>query len=187
MINFPTIHTERLLLRPIAASDADFVIGHFLNPEVQRFLLDEPALTTPAEALAIIDFYLSAPNPRYNRWVIVRQHDGCPIGTCGFHKWVAMHQRAEIGYDLSPSYWGHGYMFEAIQAMLDHGFGTLGLHRIEALVARENQRSARLLERLGFRAEGVLREYYQRDGQFFDHIQYALIATDRPASVSSPH
>lgn len=167
--------TERLLLRPLSREDTAFVTRHFLDPQVQRFLLDEEPPGSAEEAAAIIDFYLERPDAPYNRWVVLRRADGEPLGTCGFHKWSRVHARAEIGYDLSPAFWGRGYMREAVRAMLEHGFGPLGLHRVEAQVALRNTPSAKLLRRLGFQLEGVLRGYYRHGGVFHDHQLFSCL------------
>jgi ribosomal-protein-alanine N-acetyltransferase len=182
-MSFPPLTTDRLFLRPIARSDTAFVVRHFLDPDVQRYMLDEPPMTDPAEAAAIIDFYLERPDAPYNRWVVVRHSDDTPIGTCGFHKWSRQHHRAEIGYDLSPAYWGQGYMREAVAAMLTYGFTTLDLNRIEAIVAPANLPSIRLLERLGFQQEATLRAYYFRDGVFHDHSLFSCLRGEQHGYV----
>lgn len=176
--HFPPLETTRLLLRPICAEDSSFVIQHFLNPDVQRYLYDEEPMTMPEQALAIIDFYTASADAAYNRWVIVRKVDQQPMGTCGFHKWSRPHRRAEIGYDLSPDYQGHGYMTEAVAAMIEHGFQRLNLYRIEALVAVENERSLALLHRLGFQQEGILRGYFWSSGQAYDHVTLSRLRSD---------
>ena len=98
------------------------------------------------------------------------------IGTIGFHKWSRAHLRAEIGYDLSPEHWGKGYMGEAARAATDRGFQKMGLHRIDARVYVENQPSIRLLQRLGFKQEGTLRDYFRLSGTFYDHFVFSLLA-----------
>jgi [ribosomal protein S5]-alanine N-acetyltransferase len=174
---FPALDTERLRLRPIGRGDLPFVLQHFLDPAVQRFLLDDEPIQTAEQAAAILDFYLSAPQPTYNRWVIMRRHDCRPIGTCGFHRWSRQHHRAEVGYDLGPAFQGQGYMTEALAAMVAHGFAQLGLHRIEAIVAPENTRSAALLTRSGFQCEGTLRDYFYSGGRYHDHLLFARLGT----------
>jgi ribosomal-protein-alanine N-acetyltransferase len=67
------------------------------------------------------------------------------------------HRRAEIGYELNPDCWHKGLMTEALTSIIDHGFQKLGFHRIEATPLVINEASQRLLERCGFRKEGVLR------------------------------
>lgn len=170
-----TLESERLLLRPIRREDTPFAIGHFTDPAVHRFMLDDEPIATAEEAAAIVDFYVDAPGDTYNRWVIVLRADGAPIGTCGYHRWSRQHRRAEIGYDLSPAWWGRGYMREAVGAALRHGLGPMGLHRVEAMVAVENARSAHLLRSLGFAREGLLRDSSFSGGRFHDHELYALL------------
>jgi [ribosomal protein S5]-alanine N-acetyltransferase len=171
------LHTERLILRPLRRDDTAFVVRHFTDPAVHRFLLDNEPITDADEAAAIVDFYLADHEPTFNRWVLVRRDDGEPIGTCGYHRWSHRHHKAEIGYDLSPAAQGHGYMTEALTAVLAHGSGAMRLHRIEALVAVANSPSARLLERLGFQREGVLRDSFFSDGRFHDHLLFARLSS----------
>jgi ribosomal-protein-alanine N-acetyltransferase len=175
---FPSLETSRLLLRPLNADDLDFVFQHFSNPVISRYLLDEEPITTREQAQAIIDFYL-APGPRpYNRWLIVRKLDQLPIGTCGFHRWQKAHQRAEIGYDLAQSAWKQGVMTEALNTVLQFGLEHMQLNRIEALVYPDNNASIRLLERLGFRKEGMLRQYFRQGGVYYDHWLMALLRSE---------
>jgi ribosomal-protein-alanine N-acetyltransferase len=172
---FPNLETERLFLRPLALEDADFIFRHFSDPAVARYLMDEPPLTEYAQAEAIIRFYLEPAGKTYHRWGLARKADHRLIGTCGYHKWDKRYYRAEIGYDLSPGFWGQGYMTEALRAVIQHGFERMGLNRIDALVYVENDRSVRLLQQLGFKPEGILRDYFYLDGKFYDHTLYALL------------
>ncbi len=178
---FPALETERLLLRSLEGGDLPFVLSHFGDPQVTRYLLDSPPLRSENEARELIEFYATREGHGPNRWCIVRRADDTAIGTCGFHCWEPQHRRAEIGYDLSPAAWGHGYMTEVLRAAITHGFERLELNRIEALVYGENRRSIKLLERLGFRAEATLRDDFERDGEAYDHELYALLQRDRPS------
>lgn len=173
--SFPSIETERLSLQPLAVEHADFIFRHFSNSAVTQYLLDEPPVTNYAQAEEIVQFYLDSAGKSYNRWVMVQKSDNQPIGTCGYHKWDKRNVRAEIGYDLNPDFWGKAYMTEALNAIIANGFLKMGLNRIEALVYVENNRSIRLLQRLGFRQEGVLRDYYYSDANFYDHCLFSLI------------
>jgi len=173
--NFPTLETERLILRQMTLEDSDFVFQHFSDPAVCRYLMDEPPVTEYAQAQEIIRFFLEPEEKTHNRWLVVRKSDHRSIGTCGFHKWDKRYFRAEIGYDLSPSCWGQGYMMEALRAVISSGFERMRLNRIDALVYIENDRSTQLLRRLGFKQEGVLRDYLFLDGKFYDHYLFALL------------
>ena len=174
-IHFPDLKTERLFLRQLAPTDTEFIYYHFSDPTVSQFLMDEPPLSNRAQALEIIEFYQDPEGKTYNRWGIVRKQDNQLIGTCGYHKWDQRYFRAEIGYDLSPTHWGQGYMTEALDAVIQNGFGRMGLNRIDAVVYTANVRSLKLLQKLGFQKEGVLRDYFYLDGQFYDHCLLALL------------
>jgi [ribosomal protein S5]-alanine N-acetyltransferase len=174
-IYFPILQTDRLILRQLTMEDIDFVYKHFSDSKVTQYLMDEPPVVDYAQAKAIIEFYLAPEDKMHNRWGIVRKADNCLIGTCGYHKWMKAYFHAEIGYDLSPDCWGQGYMLEAIRAVIHNGFERMGLNRIEALVYINNDRSIKLLQRFGFKQEGLLRDYFCLDGIFYDHYQFALL------------
>lgn len=173
--NFPPLETERLLLQPLTAEYTDFIFRHFGDSAVTQYLLDEPPVTKYAQAEEIVQFYAGAVEKPYNRWIMVQKSDNQPIGTCGYHKWDKRNLHAEIGYDLSPKFWGQAYMTEALNAVISNGFEKMGLNRIEALVYVENNRSIRLLQKLGFKQEGVLRDYFCLDAKFYDHCIFSLI------------
>lgn len=91
-------------------------------------------------------------------------------------------QTGHIGYWIGERYAGQGYMVDALRLVVRHAFDTLRLHRIEAACIPDNARSVRVLEKAGFRREGLLRSYLRINGEWHDHYLYALIADD-PAAV----
>lgn len=92
-------------------------------------------------------------------------------------------QSATVGYWMGRRHAGQGYMTEALAAGLDHAFGALGLHRVEAACMPENERSRRLLDRCGFRQEGYARQYLRINGVWHDHLLFALLGTEYPAAA----
>ena len=66
-------------------------------------------------------------------------------------------------------------MMESLQVVISYGYEQMGLNRIDALVYTENNRSIQLLQKLGFKQEGVLRDYFYLDGNFYDHSIFALL------------
>lgn len=88
-------------------------------------------------------------------------------------------QSAQIGYWMGEEFAGQGLMLDALRLVVPFGFNTLRLHRIEAACIPENTRSVRLLEKAGFRREGLLRSYLRINGMWQDHYLYALIADER--------
>jgi [ribosomal protein S5]-alanine N-acetyltransferase len=88
-----------------------------------------------------------------------------------------------LGYWVDQAVSGRGLATLAVALICDHAFGAAGLHRLQADIRPENLRSQRLVERLGFRQEGVLRRYLDIDGDWRDHLSYALLAEDLPGGV----
>jgi len=114
-------------------------------------------------------------------WVAELKDGKRAVGTLGLLFPFAPHHRvAEFGYGFAPDVWGSGLFAEAAQAVVDHGFGTLGLHRIQALTRAANVRSIKGIEKIGFRQEAVLVEFYQeKDGERSAAALLALLAPPR--------
>jgi [ribosomal protein S5]-alanine N-acetyltransferase len=97
------------------------------------------------------------------------------IGVCNFTQFVrGAFQAATLGYSLDQRAVGSGLMFEAIEAAIAYVFDTLGFHRVMANYLPHNERSGRLLRRLGFAVEGYARDYLFIDGAWRDHVLTAL-------------
>jgi ribosomal-protein-alanine N-acetyltransferase len=88
-----------------------------------------------------------------------------------------------LGYWIDRAVAGRGMASLAVALVCDHAFGEVGLHRVQADIRPENLPSQRLVERLGFRQEGLLRRYLDIDGDWRDHLAYALLAEDLPSGV----
>ena len=88
-----------------------------------------------------------------------------------------------LGFWIDRSVARRGMGSLAVALVCDHAFGAVGLHRLQADIRPENLPSQRLVERLGFRQEGLLRRYLEIDGDWRDHLSYALLAEDLPAGV----
>ncbi len=109
-------------------------------------------------------------------FLLIEKASGLPIGECGFHTWAASHNRAEVFYNMrKDDHKQKGYMTEALEAVLKYGFTDLKLHRVEALIAAENEPSLRLLLRYGFSKEGTMREDYVVNGKNEDSDCYSLL------------
>jgi RimJ/RimL family protein N-acetyltransferase len=101
------------------------------------------------------------------------------IGTCAFSQLDAENGSALYHITIGESdAWGHGYGTEATQLMLDHAFGTLGLHRIALFVFEFNERAVRAYRRCGFVVEGRARESIWRDGRWWDELAMSVLQSD---------
>ena len=184
--SLPTLTSSRLVLRWLEDTDAADLFAIFSNQQAMRFWSSLP-WTDMAEALDLINSVRRhfAADSLY-QWGVVRREDGALIGTCTLAHIDAQNRRAEIGFMLRPDCWGQGYMSEALSTLLRFAFEELAMHRIEADVDPRNGPSIRLLERLGFQREGLLRERWLvgqevNDTVFYGLLQREWLARDRHA------
>ena len=175
----PCLAGKRLRLRPPRHADVDALFALFSDPAVMRYW-SRPPMTDRAEAEALVARFVDGFAAREAiTWIIVSPDDDAAIGTCTLFRFEPRHRRAEIGYSLRSALWGQGLAHEAVTLMLDWAFPTLGLHRLEADVDPRNDGSRRLLLRLGFRSEGLLRERYFVGDEVSDTELFGLLASER--------
>ena len=172
---FPVLETERLLLREIVEDDAQEIFNCFANSDVTRYYGQEPLINIEQAKELIRFFEKNYHEKRGIRWGIQVKDKKDLIGTIGFNLWSPKHKRAEIGYELHPSFWRMGYATEAVSKVSSFGFKELDLTRIGAVVFIENQASNNLLMNLGFEKEGVLRNYMYQNGIPHDTNVYSLL------------
>lgn len=175
---WPYLETDSLALRPLSLNDAEDMFEYAQDPRVSQYLSWEPHISPEASGeflRGVLARYIQGvPAP----WGIEHRSDQKLIGTCGFLSCNLTHHYADIGYLLAPSYWYHGYATEAARAIIDYGFRELALHRIEAQCRIENQASARVMEKVGMRTEGVLRGRFYLQGQWHDSHMYSITRDD---------
>lgn len=174
------LSTQRFSLTPLRPSDRDDLFAHFSDPPTVEFM-DIAPMTSVAEADETIAWAAALLDAGGGvRWAI-RDRAGGFAGTIGFNSLVRERgSRGEIGYDVVRPRWRQGVMGEVLPVVLDHAFGTVGLHRVEAMVTPGNQASVRLLTAHGFRLEGLLRDHGHWRGRFWDQQLFARLSTDRP-------
>jgi [ribosomal protein S5]-alanine N-acetyltransferase len=175
---FPVLETERLALRKITKDDANSILKYLSNEEVMKYYGLEP-FKSINDALDEISWYESIQSSKSGiRWGITLKEQGVVIGSCGFHNMVSNHFRTEIGFELSKEQWGKGIAFEAVEAIISYGFQQMNFQRIEALIEPPNLSSQKLVEKLGFIKEGLLRSYEFTRGKFDDLYMYSLLKQD---------
>lgn len=177
-MSFPTLTTDRLILRRTNPADADSLFGIFSDPAVVEFY-DIEALQNRAQAEEIIDRHQTLfEGKRGIRWGIALRESDTLVGTAGFFGKIEAYSSALLGYDLSPAHWGKGIMVEALRPILSYGFTQYGLNRIQATTDLDSSRSIATLKRLGFQEEGVLRESGFWKGQFHDVRCFSLLRSE---------
>lgn len=173
----PTLTTDRLLLRPVTMKDIEFIYTLFAAPETNQYSSYDD-LKTREEAKEMYETYLKPGFPTHFRLLIELKDHEIPLGTLGFYLYSEKNRRVELGYDLAKEHWGKGYMTEAVTEVLRYGFMGLELNRVEATVDYRNNRSIKLLERVGFKREGLLRQRHYYGGSYQDELFYGLLKTE---------
>jgi RimJ/RimL family protein N-acetyltransferase len=174
----PMLRTARLTLGPLDAGDI-------------------PALVTLAGAFEIADTTATIPHPYGEEDArkflafdaaehaaggalrfAVRLDGGDLVGVVGLQQIDRGQLRAELGYWIGVPYWGRGYATEAAAVVVRYGFDELGLHKIHAHYFVRNPASGKVLERIGMRREGLLREDVLKWGRYEDVVVCGLLRTD---------
>lgn len=171
----PTLHTARLRLRPFTLTDTDTIFALQSNSHVLRYW-DSPPWKERTRAERFIAACRQMEQEGTGmRLVIERAADGTFIGWCCLVKWNPDHRSATMGYCLDDAAWGQGFATEAARALLQWGFDTLDLNRVQAETDTRNTASSRVLEKLGFVREGTLREDCIVDGDVSNTWVYGLL------------
>jgi len=171
----PVLETNRLLLRELSLNDAADLFEYASDPDVMRYdtwSVHNSIEDSKCYLKAVIEQYK---NHELASWGIVHKIDKKLIGTCGFNNWIADQARAELGYALSRKYWGNGYMPEAVRSVIVFGFRMMKLNRIEARCKIPNTASCRVMEKVGMKFEGILRQNLFAKGSFHDMKMYSIL------------
>ena len=183
---FPVLKTARLVLRKARQEDAQHFFLVAQDEDVMRYFGVEPYKSVERALDAISWQQRVWAEGSGIRWVITEPGRDTYIGDVGYFKYERQHRRAEVGYLLSRAYWRRGLMTEAMTAVLDYGFVSMDLNRVEALVDPRNAASVGLLDKLGFIREGLLREYEFERGAYVNLYMVSLLRREwqerRPAS-----
>lgn len=175
---FVEIQTNRLLLRKMEIADAPVLYKYWSDEEVTKYMniLSFESIKQAEDMIAFLNS-LSVEGKAF-RWSIICKSNKQILGTCGFNNWDKENQRAEIGYELGKEHWGQGFMTEALSALISHGFEMMELNRIQALAEPANVLSRKILMKLGFKEEGLLRQYEKARGNFIDINMYSIVKND---------
>jgi ribosomal-protein-alanine N-acetyltransferase len=171
----PTLLTPRLLLRPLAITDAAAIVRLAGAREVAAYTLRIPHPYTDNHAERFITAAARhAESGQSVVFAIEVQETSHFIGAIGLEI-QPTHRHAELGYWIGVPYWGNGYATEAAAAAVRFGFETLQLHRIYAMHFLENAASGRVLRNIGMRHEGRLRQHVLKWDKFHDSEFYGML------------
>lgn len=177
-MKFEEKYTERLILRKLTQECFNYIYSEMTEVEQLEIL----GLNSNEELLKEKEKFksgLSTHNKKFLYYQLIDKKTNEIIGWCGFHTWYTDHNRAEIGYGLfDDNYKGQGIMSEAIALIVNYGFRHMGLERIEAFVGPNNTPSKKLLKRMNFKKEGLLKHHYFHNNRMEDSIVFALLKSE---------
>jgi [ribosomal protein S5]-alanine N-acetyltransferase len=174
--HLPTLRGDDLQLRWLTADDVPALRAIFSDADVVRFMSVEQR-TSEAATLALLDeIHDGFRGGTLYEWGV--QLEQGVVGTCALANIDRKHRRAEVGFALARAFWGRGLIVRALPAVIQFAFERLDLHRIEADTDPRNVASMRVLERLGFQREGLLRERYFQFGEAQDAVFFGLLRRD---------
>ena len=177
---FPELETKRLVLRRMTLADAEFYHRHFSDPDIVELTAFDAPENIDKGRQELLEFCIKPFEENKGiRWGIVLKGETELAGTIGYHQWVkAGGYHARVGYDLAAAYRRRGIMTDALMAVLRYGFETMRLNKVEACTDSRNVASMRLLGKLGFHQDGVLRENTYYHGRFIDEVVFSLLASE---------
>ena len=179
MAEHPTIKTERLILRPFTLADA---------PEVQRLVGDRDIAATtiniphPYED-GMAEEFIREQEAKFEHgesmdFAIVHREHGFLVGAIGLGVEYRNNGSMQLGYWIGKPYWNQGYCTKAAHAVLKYGFDTLQLNRIFARHFGSNPTSGRVMQKIGMKYEGTMKEAIKKWGRFEDMACYAILRSE---------
>ena len=163
----PIVETERLLIRELIESDADFVNQLLNTPSFIQYIGDR-GVRTDDDARAFIRerYQKSYEDHGYGLYAVELRDTGAPIGMCGFVR-REMLDGPDLGFAFLPEFEGQGYGTESANAMLTFGHAVLNFERVFAITSLDNAASIKLLEKIGFSLEGMITPHEGEDLNLF--------------------
>jgi [ribosomal protein S5]-alanine N-acetyltransferase len=181
-IPHPILVTTRLRLRQFREDDVDAMHACFTDVEAMRYW-NTPVHAKRIETERAVRRFIDCTPSYYRFWAVADKTTDQCLGLVNYHDGHIRNKRAAIGYIVDPAHCRQGVATEAVSAMIRLCFEDLGLHRLQAFIHPDNAPSLKLIEKLGFRREGLLRENLRVGEEWRDDLLYALLSTDPSAEV----
>lgn len=177
-MTFPVIETARFFLREFTPTDATLLVKHFGNPQAATYVENQPIRTREQanEWLKWMGGVFS--DPRALRCAATLK-GGVPfVGYGGLYNWNREINCASLDYNVLPDFRGKGFATEIASAIIEYGWQNLKLNRIEADVVCGNITTLHILEKLGFKREGTMRQRLLKGGKYYDVCLLGLLRSD---------
>lgn len=170
--------TERLLMRLHREDDLDALLAIYSDPDVARYLLEDPWTRESAEDQMPKRLGRTGPESESGALALVIEHEGRVIGDIAIWTTDETRRKVEIGWVIAPHAAGHGFATEAARGLTIAAFRAYDLHRLEAQLDARNAASARVCERVGLVREAHLRQNWWSKGEWTDTLIFGLLASE---------
>lgn len=171
---FPELETERLILTQVKMEDADIIFKGNSTESLLKYIPRE-LFTTMEEAEKKVEYYLNGFEEKsVLMFKFCLKETGKPVGYGGLFNITQPANKGELGYIIFEEHWGKGYATEGSEKLVEFGMNELQLNKIFALIDPQNIGSQKVVEKLGFEKEGLLKQNDFAKGKYFDIIYYAL-------------
>ena len=176
----PTLTGNGLVLRQLEEGDLGRLFEVFADPAVMRYWSRGPFTDEGEAREMLVEIDRGWREDSFYQWGIVPAGSEAVVGTTTLFRIDRDHRRAEVGFAMGSAWWGRGFGSAAVARLVEYAFGPLGVCRLEADVDPRNVASLRVLERLGFKREGLLRERYHVAGEVQDTVILGLLRSQWP-------
>jgi RimJ/RimL family protein N-acetyltransferase len=174
--DFPTVRElvgQNVYLRATMPEDYEFTYRWFLTSDPQSQTCHEVRIISPREMVERMK--TRQPEKVEGDFIIVRIEDEVPVGKLRFMHLNLLNRSCELGYIIDPREQGKGYAKEGLRLLIAYLFTYLNLNKVYAQTASFNKSSVKLLESLGFRLDGTLRQHHYYKGNLYDDVVYSLL------------
>lgn len=172
---FPNLESKRLSFRKLSNDDVKEVFELRSNPDTMKFI-PKPLLSNFEEALKHIKMINDSIDANTDiNWAVTEKGNNKCIGIIGFHRTQPEHYRTELGYMITPEYWGKGYVTEGVKTILNYAFNELNFHSVEAVIDSRHTASEKVLLKCGFSKEAHFKENFYYNNEFTDTVIYSLL------------
>ena len=174
------IETERLILREFRYDDAESMMRNWVSDDEVQWMYGEPSYKTKEEVISLLDEYVGRnQSGYYYRWAVIEKESEECIGQVAYFFVDSGNRFAEIEYCIGTAFQGKGYATEATKAVINYGFDNIGLNKVQICVRPSNLPSAKVIEKCGFHKDGVLRQYFFRNGAYEDRMYFSILRDER--------
>lgn len=171
-----TIETERLILRKFAFTDADDMLMYWISDPLVQFLYGEPIYVNHQELAEPLGKYISSYEKMdYYRWAVILKETNKCIGQVAFFLVDSKNHFGEIEYCIGRNFQKKGFATETTKAVMKYGFETINFHKIQICHREGNTASQKVIQKCGLKYEGMLRDFFYRDDQYFGRLYYSTL------------